>query len=62
MVRLVEDPVDGFLRIRIDGVWVAPRVIYFRHNGEWHPINALRVMRDGEWRAVFVGNAQLQAV
>lgn len=62
MVRLVEDPCDGFLRIRVDGSWVAPKCIYFRHNGEWLPINALRVMRDGEWHAVFIPQLELQAV
>lgn len=62
MVRLVEDPVDGFLRIRIDDAWVAPRAIYLRHNGEWHPVNALNIMQNNEWRAVFVGTADRQGV
>lgn len=61
MVRLVEDPVDGFLRIRINDAWVAPRSIYLRHNGEWQLVNALRIRIDGEWRAVFVNTLQLQA-
>lgn len=62
MVRLVENPVDGFLRIRIDDAWVSPRAIFLRHNGEWHPIKSLNLMVDGEWRAVFVHSHQLQVV
>jgi hypothetical protein len=62
MVRLVEDPIDGFLRIRVDGAWVTPRAIYLRHNNEWHPLKSLNIMVENEWRAVFVNSHRLQVV